>query len=94
MTVYLDHAATTPLRPAAVAAIGEVVEAPHGNPSGAHRVAQRSLRLLDEALHAEPNSPSLLYVRASAWALKGQALARAYRQRTDAGSCCRARSRS
>lgn len=29
-----------------------------------------AIRLLDQALHSEPNSPTLLYARASAWALK------------------------
>jgi cysteine desulfurase len=44
---YLDHAATTPLRPevaAAMAAIGVL-----GNPTGSHPPAQRARRLLEEA---------------------------------------------
>jgi len=32
--------------------------------------ADSAIRVLDEALHASPNSSELLYVRASAWALK------------------------
>jgi len=35
--------------------------------------ADGAIRLLDEALHADPNSAALLYVRASAWALKANA---------------------
>ena len=31
-----------------------------------------AIRLLDQALHSEPNSANLLYARASAWALKGK----------------------
>lgn len=51
---YLDHAATTPMRPEALAAIGEVLGGPDadvafGNPSGSHRHARRARRLLDDA---------------------------------------------
>ncbi|NYD66534.1 cysteine desulfurase family protein [Agromyces atrinae] len=48
MPVYLDHAATTPLRPEArdalVAALGVV-----GNPSSIHTMGQHAKRLLEEA---------------------------------------------
>src|SRR5277367_2631936 len=51
---YLDHAATTPLRPevaAAMAAVHEAVVAGGalGNPTGSHPAAQRARRLLEEA---------------------------------------------
>jgi cysteine desulfurase len=51
---YLDHAATTPLRPevaAAMAAVHEAVAAGGvlGNPTGSHPPAQRARRLLEEA---------------------------------------------
>ncbi|MCB0977008.1 MAG: cysteine desulfurase [Acidimicrobiales bacterium] len=46
---YLDHAATTPMRPEAVAAVSEVNAVAFGNPSGAHRWARAARRLLDDA---------------------------------------------
>ena len=50
---YLDHAATTPLRPEVAAAMAEVhadSEAGRlGNPSGSHPAAQHARRLLEEA---------------------------------------------
>ena len=49
MSVYLDHAATTPVRPEAAAALAEVTARHLGNPSGSHRSAQAARRLLDDA---------------------------------------------
>jgi cysteine desulfurase len=46
---YLDHAATTPLRPEVAAAMAEVHAGPLGNPTGSHPPAQRARRLLEEA---------------------------------------------
>jgi len=46
---YLDHAATTPLRPEARAAVDEVLDAPAGNPSGQHAWARAARRRLDDA---------------------------------------------
>ena len=49
---YLDHAATTPLRPEVAAAMAEVHDAGPGalgNPTGSHPAAQRARRLLEEA---------------------------------------------
>jgi cysteine desulfurase len=50
---YLDHAATTPLRPEVAAAMAEVHADPGGvglgNPTGSHPPAQRARRLLEEA---------------------------------------------
>lgn len=47
-TAYLDHAASTPLRPAAVAAMAAAFDVV-GNPSGQHRWARQARRLLDDA---------------------------------------------
>lgn len=47
--VYLDHAATSPLRPEVAAAIEAVRAEGLGNPSGAHRLARAARRRLDEA---------------------------------------------
>jgi cysteine desulfurase len=50
---YLDHAATTPLRPEVAAAMAEVHAASEagrlGNPTGSHPAAQHARRLLEEA---------------------------------------------
>ncbi len=53
-TTYLDHAATTPLRPEARAALLEWLgdgggPGGYGNPSGSHHVARRARRALDDA---------------------------------------------
>jgi len=47
--VYLDHAATTPLRAEVRSAMAEVVATPLGNPTGSHPPAQRARRLLEDA---------------------------------------------
>jgi cysteine desulfurase len=47
-TTYLDHAATTPLRPEVAEAMAEALSEPLGNPTGSHRPAQRARRLLEE----------------------------------------------
>jgi len=49
MTVYLDHAATAPLRAEVRAAMVEVHSSPLGNPTGSHPPAQRARRLLEDA---------------------------------------------
>ncbi|HEX4126981.1 MAG TPA: cysteine desulfurase family protein [Acidimicrobiales bacterium] len=46
---YLDHAATTPLRPEVAAAMADVHAGAVGNPTGSHPPAQRARRLLEEA---------------------------------------------
>jgi cysteine desulfurase len=48
MTVYLDHAATTPMHPAAIAAYTEALGAV-GNPSSIHSAGQNAKRVLEEA---------------------------------------------
>jgi cysteine desulfurase len=47
--VYLDHAATTPLRPEARAAMLPWLGERFGNPSGDHRVARAARQAVDEA---------------------------------------------
>jgi len=49
MAVYLDHAATTPMRPEAVAAMLPFMTERFGNPSGSHAVARQARRALDDA---------------------------------------------
>ncbi|HEX5365936.1 MAG TPA: aminotransferase class V-fold PLP-dependent enzyme, partial [Acidimicrobiales bacterium] len=51
-TCYLDHAATTPLRPEARAAMLPWLGEGFGNPSGAHRVARAARQAVDEARDA------------------------------------------
>jgi len=46
---YLDHAATTPLRPEALAAMVPFLTEHFGNPSGSHALARRARRAVDEA---------------------------------------------
>ncbi len=46
---YLDHAATTPMRPEAVAAMLPYCTAEFGNPSGAYAAGRRARRALDDA---------------------------------------------
>jgi cysteine desulfurase len=46
---YLDHAATTPMRPEARAAMEPFLVARFGNPSGAHAVARAAKTALEEA---------------------------------------------
>lgn len=46
---YLDHAATTPMRPEAFDAMAPLLGTVFGNPSGAHRWARAARRHLDDA---------------------------------------------
>ena len=46
---YLDHAASTPMRPEAVAAMVPLLADEFGNPSGAHALARRARTTLDDA---------------------------------------------
>jgi len=48
-TVYLDHAATTPVRPEVVDAVAEVMRTVTGNPTGGHHVARRARDLVEDA---------------------------------------------
>lgn len=47
--IYLDHAATTPLRPGVWEAMRPYAEEVYGNPSGSHAVARRAKDALEEA---------------------------------------------
>ena len=47
--IYLDHAATTPMRPAAVDAMLPFLTERFANPSGSHRFARDARRAVDEA---------------------------------------------
>jgi cysteine desulfurase len=50
MSIYLDHNAGSPMRPAARAAMLRWMgEAEHGNPAAVHRAGQRSRRMLEQA---------------------------------------------
>ncbi len=47
--VYLDHAASTPLRPAALQAWLDAASRHHANPTGSHRSARQARQALDRA---------------------------------------------
>jgi cysteine desulfurase len=47
--VYLDHAATTPLRPEALEAMTPYLTEEFGNPSGSHAVARRAKAAIEDA---------------------------------------------
>ena len=47
--IYLDHNATTPLRPEVRAVLLEVLDGPCGNPSSAHASGRAARELVDEA---------------------------------------------
>ena len=46
---YLDHAASTPMHPEAVAAMQGFLEGCYANPTGAHRMAREARRATDDA---------------------------------------------
>ena len=46
---YLDHAATTPMRPEAIAAMLPYLAGQFANPSGSHRFARQARAALDDA---------------------------------------------
>ena len=48
-TVYLDHAATTPMRPAAVEAMLPFLTSRFANPSGSHALSRDARRAVDDA---------------------------------------------
>lgn len=49
MVTYLDHAATTPVRPEAVEAMLPWLTTRHGNPSGAHALARAARQAVEDA---------------------------------------------
>ena len=88
MAIYLDHAATTPLRPEALDAMLPFLTEQFGNPSSAHAFGRKSRAALDEAhervaarLHAEPREiiftsggteANNLAIKGAAWAGKAR----------------------
>ncbi len=46
---YLDHAASTPVRPVALEAMLPYLTTQYGNPSGAHRLARNANKAIDES---------------------------------------------
>lgn len=49
MVTYLDHAATAPMRPEAIAAMMPYLDGVYANPSGSHRFARQARQAIDEA---------------------------------------------
>ncbi len=47
--IYLDNAASTPIRPEAIDAMTAVLSDCYGNPSGSHKMAREARRLIDDA---------------------------------------------
>ncbi len=88
MSIYLDHAATTPLRPEALEAMLPFLGAEFGNPSSPHSYGRRARMALDEAheriaaqIGAGPREVILtsggtealnLALKGAAWAGKGR----------------------
>ena len=46
--VYLDNAATTPVAPEVVAAMMEVYQTVHGNPSSSHAMGRKAKALVEK----------------------------------------------
>ncbi len=88
MAIYLDHAATTPVRPEVIAAMLPYLGETFGNPSSAHSFGRRARAALDEAhellaarLRAEPREivftsggteANNLALKGAAWAGKAR----------------------
>jgi cysteine desulfurase len=88
MAIYLDHAATTPLRREALDAMLPFLTEEFGNPSSAHSFGRKARAALDEAhervaarLHAEPREivftsggteANNLAIKGAAWAGKAR----------------------
>jgi cysteine desulfurase len=49
MVTYLDHAASTPMRPEAIDAMRPYMDGMYANPAGAHRFARQARQAVDEA---------------------------------------------
>ena len=58
MGAYLDHAATSPLRPEAREAMLPWLGGRHGNPSGVHGPARASRTALEDAARPTSYAPS------------------------------------
>lgn len=83
--IYLDHNATTPLRPEVLALMQRCLEAEFGNPSSLHRAGQAARALVEEARRQVATglgcAPDAVYftsggTEADNWALVGLAAAR------------------
>ena len=88
MAIYLDHAATTPIRPEAFAAMEPFLTSVYGNPSSAHSFGRAARAALDDAhervaagLNADAREivftsggteASNLALKGAAWAGKGR----------------------
>jgi len=48
MRIYLDHNASAPIRPSALAAMTRVAQECHGNPASVHRSGQHARKILEE----------------------------------------------
>lgn len=83
-TIYLDHAATTPMHPEVIDTMAEVMKNTYGNASSVYHVGQDAKVLLEEArasvaqsLHCLPNEVYFTGCGSEAdnWAIKGYAMA-------------------
>ncbi len=83
-TIYLDHAATTPMHPEVIDAMTEVMKNIYGNASSVYHVGQDAKTMLEEARNSVAKSLNCLPVEvyftgcgseADNWAIKGYAMA-------------------
>ena len=82
--IYLDHAATTPVKPEVLEAMLPYFTEHYGNPSSVYKIAQRNKKAIDDAravvaghLGAQPNEIFFTSggTEADNWAIKGIAAA-------------------
>lgn len=82
--VYLDHAATTPIRPEVLAAMIPIYTETFGNPSSFYQSGQQARKVLEDArqtladcIHADPKEIYFTScgTESDNWAIKGTALA-------------------
>ncbi len=89
--MYLDHAATTPMRDDAVAAMLPFLGARFANPSGSHRFARDARRAVDEARDAVAGTigcrPGEVVFTGSGTEADNTAVAGAVRRRGGRGVC-------
>lgn len=78
--IYLDHAATTPVKPEVLAAMTPYFTEEYGNPSSIYKLAQRNKKVIEDAravvarhLGAQPNEIFFTScgTEADNWAIKG-----------------------
>ncbi|NLW58835.1 MAG: cysteine desulfurase NifS [Firmicutes bacterium] len=86
--IYLDHAATTPVKPEVLAAMLPYFTEHYGNPSSVYKIAQRNRKAIDDAravvaehLGAQPNEIFFTSggTEADNWAIKG--IAEAFKEK-------------